>query len=339
MKVGLVLGGGGLVGMGYHAGALKALDDWGIDPNGADLIVGTSAGAILGSYLRTGWSPGDFFDYAHGKHPRSQSTEGGQRDEVRRIFTPMWSDRSERARRAVGSLFAAASSRGLWRKIGGRIPSERLRRAFPSGLYSTEETLRRFEDDLPDDWPERPLYLCASDLYNGERVPFGKKGAPKARLPEAVLASTAIPGVFPPVRIGGRHYVDGGVLTATSLDLATDEGCRAVICIAPLGYRRDADAQLREDIRLLGPMAVRSLFARALKREVVAARADGVDVLVIRPWVTELKAHGTNSMRHFDRAALVSSAREGTIRLLKENSDHPAIEAFLKKSPKKEQVG
>src|SRR5688572_2536141 len=125
MKIGLVLGGGGLVGMGYHAGALKALEEWGADPTRADLIVGTSAGAIMGSYLRSGWSATDFYEYAHGRHPNSEKTVDDQRDQVREIFTPMWQGGSERARRAVGSVFAAASSRGLWRKVGGRIPTSR----------------------------------------------------------------------------------------------------------------------------------------------------------------------------------------------------------------------
>jgi hypothetical protein len=81
-------------------------------------------------------------------------------------------------------------------------------------------------------------------------------------------------------------------------------------------------------------MLVRSLFARSLRREVVAARAAGVDVLVIRPWLTDLRAHGTNSMRHFDRASLSRSAREGTLRLLEDNADHPALAAATAGRPK-----
>jgi NTE family protein len=327
MKLGLVLGGGGLIGMGYHAGALKALDEWGVDPTSADLVVGTSAGAVLGSYLRSNWTPTDFYDYAHGKHPDSIDTTDGQRDEVRRLFEPMWSTRSERVRRTIGSVFAAASSRGLWTKLRGPLPSERMRKAFPSGMYSTSETRERLRNDLPAQWPSRDTYICAADLYSGERVPFGHPASPEAPLHDAVLASTAIPGFFPPVRIGERYYVDGGVLSATSLDLATDYGCKAIICVAPLGYRRDEGIS-RTDIRLLGPVVLRALFARALRREVTQARARGVAVFVIRPWLTELRSHGTNSMRYFDRASLVDAAREGTLRLLDNNADHPALRAF-----------
>ncbi|MDQ4143967.1 MAG: patatin-like phospholipase family protein [Actinomycetota bacterium] len=337
MKVGLVLGGGGLIGMGYHAGALKALEEAGADPVGADLIVGTSAGSILGAYLRSGWSATDFHDYAHGRHPKSEKSVEDQKAQVREIFTPMWASNPERVRRAIGGVFAAAASRGIWSKAGGRMPGAGLRRIFPAGMYSTEGTRQRFREDLPQEWPERDLYVCAADLYTGELVPFGHRFAPKADLREAVLASTAIPGIFPPVKIDGRHYVDGGVKSATSLDLAADDGCEAIICIAPLGYRRD-EGLSRTDVRLFPPMVLRALFARSLKREVTEARKKGIEVLVIRPWLTELKAHGTNSMRHYDRVQVVEGAREGTLRLLEQHADHPALQAF-QKNARKEKTG
>jgi NTE family protein len=336
MKLGLVLGGGGLIGMGYHAGALKALDEFGIDPTAADIMVGTSAGSIMASYMRTGWTPTDFVDYANGRHPNSESTAEGTRDEVRRLFTPMWKDPTERVRRMIGSSFAAVSSRGLWGRVGGKVPGSWLRKAFPSGMFSSDETRERLLNDLPKEWPERATYICTSDLYSGKLVPFGREGSPKASFPEAVLASTAIPGFFPPVAIGGRRYVDGGVTSATSLDLAAKDGCEAIICIAPLGYRRD---ETPRSLRLFGPMFVRSMFARTLRREVVAARNEGIDILVIRPWVAELRVHGTNSMRYFDRAALVEDARLGVIRLLEDNVEHPAVQAWMEHSKRKERAG
>lgn len=324
---GLVLGGGGLVGMGYHAGALAALEEWGVDLGGSDVIVGTSAGAVMASYVASGWTGHDFFEYAHGRHPQSERDQTEQKNQVRTIFTPMWHSRAERVRRGIGSTFAVVSSRGIWNKATrGRVPAAALRRVFPAGLYSTEETRFRLHADLPEEWPREGVYICAADLYTGERVAFGAPGAPPATFPEAVRASTSIPGVFPPVRIGDRQYVDGGVVSATSLDLATAAGCGSIVCVAPLGYRKEDAAALR-DPRLWSSMLVRSFFARTLRREVLAARAAGVDVLVVRPWLADLRAHGTNSMRHFDRASLARSAREGTLRFLEESSGHPALAA------------
>ncbi|MGH2817828.1 MAG: patatin-like phospholipase family protein [Actinomycetota bacterium] len=329
MKRGLVLGGGGLVGMAYHAGVLKALEDQGLDLSGVDVIVGTSAGSVIGSYLASGWDMGDFYAYAQWQHPEAEPDPNEQRREVRSIFTPLSRTRGERVRRGLGSLFAAAASRGYLRRAltGGRIPASALRRAFPSGLYSTTETRLRFSEDLPQEWPRPGLYLCTVDLYTGERVAFGHPSAPPAPLPDAVLASTAIPGVFPPVRIGDRQFVDGGVASATSLDLATDDGCDVILCVAPLGYLNDGVVAASEP-RLWAPMLIRSLFARALSREVKEARAKGVQVFVIRPWLTELRSHGTNSMRHFDRAVFSEDARRGTLRLLRENVDHPVLASF-----------
>lgn len=324
MKVGLVLGGGGVIGMGYHAGSLKALDEFGIDVATADVIVGTSAGAVMGAYLAVGWTPGDFVDYANGRHPdvvKDETSNG-----VPSVFVPLYNSVAERVARSIGSMFAVASSRGYVNRIArGRIPGARLRHAFPAGMFSTTETRLRLQEDLPEEWPRDDVYLCAADLYTGERVAFGHPDAPAAPFPDAVLASTAIPGIFPPVHIGDRQYVDGGIVSATSLDLAVEAGCEAIICIAPLGYRNEGGVA---EPKLWGPMLMRSLFARTLRREVVDARRRGVAVLVIRPWASDLAALGTNSMRNFDRAAIVELSRRSTTRVLEEHKDHPALEAF-----------
>lgn len=337
MKTGLVLGGGGLVGLAYHAGALKALDDAGFDIAASDVIVGTSAGAIMGSYLAAGWSPADFYDYAHGRHPRAAARAEDQRRETRNIFTPLWDSPAQRVARSIGSTFAVVSARGYWNRIAReRIPSGRLRRAFPAGLYSTTETRLRLEEDLPQSWPRDDLYICGADLYTGRRVAFGHPDAPVAALPDAVLASTAIPGVFPPVRIDGRQYVDGGIVSATSLDLAVEAGCTSIICVAPLGYRNEGGLA---EPRMWLPMAMRSLFARSLRREVNDARSKRIDVLVIRPWVSDLAQLGTNSMRHFDRAAMVEDARVSATRLLEKEDGHPALVNARPQAKKEKTLG
>jgi NTE family protein len=207
----------------------------------------------------------------------------------------------------------------------GRIPGRRLRHTFPAGLFSTTETRLRLQEDLPQSWPRDDVYLCAADLYTGQRVAFGHPDAPPAPFPDAILASTAIPGIFPPVRIGERQYVDGGIVSATSLDLAVQAGCEAIICIAPLGYRNEGGLA---EPKLWGPMLMRALFARTLKREVIEARGRGVAVLVIRPWASDLAELGTNSMRNFDRAAIVELSRRSATRVLEDQADHPALAAF-----------
>lgn len=325
VKLGLVLGGGGLIGMGYHAGSLKALDSYGIDPADADVIVGTSAGSVMGAYLAAGWTPDDFVDYANGRHP--DVAKEADNNAVPSVFVPLYKNARERMARSIGSAFAVASSRGYVNRLtGGRMPSSFLRQAFPAGLFSTTETRVRLQEDLSAEWPERDVYLCAADLYSGERVAFGHPDAPEAPFPDAVLASTAIPGIFPPVKIGDRQYVDGGIVSATSLDLAVDAGCEAIICIAPLGYRNEGGIA---EPKLWGPMLMRSLFARSLRREVNDAREKSIPVLVIRPWASDLAELGTNSMRDFDRGAIVDLSIKSATRVLESHDGHPALEAFL----------
>lgn len=324
-KLGLVLGGGGLIGLAYHAGALKALDDEGVDVTGADVIVGTSAGAIIGSYLASGWKQTDFYDYAYRRHPNSSKDPESMDEQVAQIFEPKWNSAQERVRRYVGSAFALASSRGhLHRLNKGRAPLHHLRKFFPSGMYATDRTRERLSEELPHEWPREGLMISTVELYSGKRVAFGHPSAPEAPLPDAVLASTAIPGVFPPVRINGGQYVDGGAHSATSLDLAVHAGCDRIICIAPLGYRGEGAMSL--DPKVWGPMLTRQFFARSLKKEVVQARSLGIEVLVIRPSIDELRQLGSNAMRSFDRQAVTTVAREGTKRLLHQKSEHPLLE-------------
>ncbi len=314
--------------MAYHAGALKALDEQGLAVGNSDVIVGTSAGSIIGSLLASGWAASDFYEHAQGRHRDSITDPRLQKEEVGELFTRLYSNRIDRTRRQIGGLFAAGASRGLWR---GPRPPAPLRRLFPSGLYSTDRSRERLAVELPHTWPDRDLYVCAVELYTGKRVAFGHPGAPKARLPEAVLASTAIPAMFPPVRIAGKSYLDGGAYSATSLDLAVEAGCDHILCVAPLGYMREK--RTAWDPRSIGPRLIRNWFSKSLKQEVIAARAKGIHVLVVRPWMGDLRDHGANSMRFFDRAALAESSRIGTKRLLDLQDDHPVIKAFTP-SPK-----
>jgi NTE family protein len=318
--------------MGYHAGVFKALDEWGVDLADSDVIVGTSAGSVMAAYLASGWTADDFYEYGHGRHAEAQKRPEEDDPSVP-MFDPLATSHQERARRAIGSAFAVVASRGLWRSgVRGGKPHSVLRKAFPAGLFSTQKNLERFREDLPNEWPRSYLYICAADLYTGKRVAFGHPTAPEVPFPEAVLSSTAIPGFFPPVKLDGRQYVDGGIVSATSLDLAVDAGCETILCVAPLGYRMDPDARQRV---LSSPLLVRNLFARQLAKEVRAARERGIEVLVIRPWSSELGKHGSNSMRHFDRAGVIESAREGTLRLLEENKDHPAVVAATRKATRR----
>ncbi|MBA3430494.1 MAG: patatin-like phospholipase family protein, partial [Actinobacteria bacterium] len=191
MKRGLVLGGGGIVGLGYHAGVLEALREFGAEPASSEIIVGTSAGAIVAGYLGAGFSPDRLYADAIGERPLPE--HGRDRE---KLWQPLWTSTPDRIKRTAAALFVAGSSRGFWKPgLRGRVPGLRWS-SFRVGLYSSEASRRRFQADLPQEWPRPDLYICAADLYTGRRAVFHQAGTPAATFPDAVLASISIPGFF-----------------------------------------------------------------------------------------------------------------------------------------------
>jgi NTE family protein len=306
--VGLVLGAGGTVGLAYHCGVLHALAQVaGVKPHEAELVVGTSAGSVIGAYLRAGWTTDDMWQFALGTHPTLASMAPDELDDRRRaIFVPAWATPRELARRGVGSAYVFA--RSVVRGPQLPIPAA-LRHRFPGGLFAMVEGERRFADELPEEWPDRPLWLCAVDISSGRRVVLGRAGSPAVGLRQAVMASCAIPGVYKPVRVGAMTLVDGGAHSTTNLDLASKAGCRLIIGIAPMAFDPTAPP---DRLRQL----TRRVSARALAGEARAARRRGADVLLLRPTGAELALHGTNLMRADAGEQIARAAYEVTARLL-----------------------
>src|SRR3954452_5666027 len=132
-RVGLVLGGGGMVGLAYHAGVLRALEELGgFRPADADLIVGTSAGSVAGAYLRSGWSTEDFWQLAQGTHPALEAL-GGNGVDRRGVMAPAFRGPFDLWRRTMGSTFVL--TRSLLRVPAPRVPRA-LQAAFPAGMFA-----------------------------------------------------------------------------------------------------------------------------------------------------------------------------------------------------------
>jgi NTE family protein len=306
--VGLVLGAGGTVGLAYHCGVLHALAEvGGLRANDATLIVGTSAGSVIGAYLRAGWTTDDMWHFALGTHPTLAGLSADELDERQRaLFVPAWATPRELARRGVGSAYVLV--RTVVRAPAIRVPAS-LRRRFPGGLFAMAEGERRFADELPDEWSDRPLWLCAVDISSGRRVVLGRPGSPLVGLRDAVMASCAIPGVYKPVRVAGMTLVDGGAHSTTNLDLAAKAGCQLIVGIAPMAFDPAAPP---ERLRQL----TRRVPARSLAAEARRARRCGADVLLIRPTGSELGLHGTNLMRPDAGEEIARAAYEVTARLV-----------------------
>jgi NTE family protein len=308
MKTALVLGGGGLVGMSYHAGVLYALEqEAGFVPNDVDLIVGTSAGSVCGAYLRAGWTTEDFWLLALGAHPELGRIGGDDPIEARRqVMTPTFRSPFDLMRRGIGSVYIAA------RSVAGRVPLPVpgvLARLFPGGMFTMTEGERRFAEELPAEWPELDLYLTAVDINTGRRIVLGRPGSPEIDLPHAVMASCAIPGVYKPVRCGPMTLVDGGAHSPTNLDIAVKAGCDRIIGVAPLAFDTSSAP---------GPLnqLIRRWPARALASEAAAARGRGAEVLLFRPSGAEVDLHGVNMMRAEGLDQVAKAAYESTCRAL-----------------------
>src|SRR5207302_11184596 len=206
----------------------------------------------------------------------------------------------------VGSGYVLAQA--LARRPSLPIPGF-LRRRFPGGLFAMTEGQRRLPDELGTTWPDRPLWLCTVDIASGRRVVLGREGAPPVPLARAVMASCAIPGFYPPVRVGRMTLVDGGVHSPTNLDLAAKFGCDLIIGVAPMAYEPvDAPDPVRQLVRLVP--------TRALSRETAYARRRGAEVLLIRPTAAELAIHGANLMRPDAGEDIARASYEAAARLL-----------------------
>jgi NTE family protein len=262
----LVLGGGGVAGIAWMTGLLAGLAETGQDVTGADLIVGTSAGANVAAQVGSGL-PLDAL-YERQTDPALQAREISVELDL------------EQAAAEWGQLMTgAASARDALRRVG----------AYALAADTVPEAERRavIVSRLPShDWPSRRVLLVAVDAETGElRVLDRESGV---GLVDAVAASCAVPGVWPPVTIGGRRYVDGGVRSSDNADLAA--GYARIVVLSPLGY----------DSPLPSPMPLRAVVGQL--------REGGSEVTVITPDEASAAAIGANPL---DPATRVPAARAG----------------------------
>ena len=141
---------------------------------------------------------------------------------------------------------------------------------------------------------------------------FGAPGAPRASVAEAVEASCAIPGVFRPVAIGGRDYVDGGVWSPTNIDAAGAVRGDHVLCLNPTGSLRPG---IRDMVGAIGPVSRTAAAAEAL-----AVRRHGASVTVVSPDRGSAAAMGTNLMRPGPRNEVIAAGVAQGRRLARERA-------------------
>ncbi len=276
-RVGLVLGGGGASGLAFHAGVLWALQhDLGWDPRTADIIVGTSAGSIVGALLRSDVTPEDLAAWTTDADP---STDGHMFRAV------MEATDSVVTRRAVPRPTMPG-----WNLLNAlRHPSQipgALATLLPHGLHDHSPQVAVLER-LVETWPSKPLWISAVRVGDGRLEWFGRDSEPERVKPaDAVTASCAVPVLARPVRIGGHRYLDGGVRSATHADVLLGADLDLVIVLSPMGHQA-------------GRNPVRAMAHRRVRREVALLEQAGMEVQLISPDRDTVSAMGLNMM---DRA-------------------------------------
>lgn len=236
-KIGLALAGGGPVGGIYEVGAMAALSETleGLDFNGFDFFVGVSSGGFVAAAV------------ANGMHPKSLARMLVENDtdemfDPELLLRPAFGEYLKRVLSvppllltAFRNYFSDPLHMGLFESL------QRLSYALPSGIFDNagiDELLRRMFSAYgrSNDFRElkHKLFLVATDLDSGESVAFGSTGYDDVPISLAVQASAALPGLFPPVNIRGRYFVDGALIKTLHASVALREGANLVICINPL---------------------------------------------------------------------------------------------------------
>lgn len=249
MAKAVVLGGGGLAGIAWETGVLLGLADAGLDLTDADLLVGTSAGSVVAAQVATGLSLSELYERQVQTHTSERTVEFDVEAMIGR-FVDLLADRPhpEELRRRIGE----------WALQADTVPEVERLEIIGSRLPIRE-------------WPTRALRITAVDAGTGAFVVFDR--ASGVGLVEAVAASCAVPGVWPPVTIGDRRYVDGGVRSTINADLADGYGQVVVLTPFTVGLAGDVSHEC-DSLRTAGSEVV---VVIADERSVAAFGANPLD--------------------------------------------------------------
>lgn len=287
---GLVLGGGGVLGGTWAIGALAAMEqEFGFAASEADVIVGTSAGSVLAALLGAGVT----VDQLRQHYAREVVTEGPL---AGYDFDPVRATGGHRP--AMPRLGGPGSPRliGSTLRRLGQVPATAVLSGFmPEGGRTLERVGHLIDAVTPmGQWSHHPgVWVVAMDYDDGKRVVFGRAGSPVVPLSDAVMASCSIPGWFAPVHIRQHTYVDGGAISATSIDVVEHAGLDEVYVVAPMvsfamdqptGVTHRLERRWREEV------------TKVAVREAEVVRAAGATVRMVGPGPEDLVAIGANLM-------------------------------------------
>jgi NTE family protein len=262
----LVLGGGGPVGIAWESGLIAGLAQGGVDLGQADFTMGTSAGSFVGARLALGADPVTLADPIIADQIPGDTERGAERGAPADLSKLM--QLMAEVHGGTRNPTEVRAEIGAW-AIAAETPSEA---AFIDSFGRSFSTLP------VDAWPERGFACTAVDAETGAfKVWTRESGVGVVR---AVASSCSVPGVYPPVTLGGRRYIDGGMRSATNADMAVGHDLVVVIALR-LGA---------------GASGIGERMAAQFDQEIETLKGGGATVLAITPDEASVEAFGLNLM-------------------------------------------
>jgi len=339
-RIGLALAAGAPEGAIYEIGALRALDEAleGVDFNDMFIYVGVSAGAFLCANLANDLTTAQMcraiVSHEPGEHPFEPET----------FLTPDWKAYlgagGKVPRLVLGALWEWISHLGESSLLNSLMP---VSRALPVGFFDNEP-IRAYMAKIynmkgrTDDFRKlgKRLVVVATDLDSGKAARFGEPGLDHVPISRAVQASGALPGLYSPVEIDGRHYVDGVLLKTLHASVALEAGAELVICInpiVPVDTVRAVEAGMMKKSNLLDrglptvlSQTFRTLVHSRLERGMASyeSKFKGADVVLVQPRRDDYLMFFTNIFGFSERRAVCEYAYQATRRDLLERYDELA---------------
>ncbi len=345
--VALALAGGGPEGAVYEIGALRALDEAmsGVTFTEVPIIVGVSAGAFVGSCLANGITTAQLVRSVIADEPG----EHPFRPEL--FMTPAVKEYFKRGLSIPKLIFESIVHSVKEGEMGaGFLASmvSRLGRAVPVGMFDNNP-LRVYLENIfskpgrTDDFTKLKtrLYVIAADLDAGETVRFGEGDFKDVPISLAVQASTALPGLYPPVEINGRFYVDGVLLKTLNASVALDKGAELVLCVNPL-VPVDTESAVSEGVMKRGNLldrgmptvlsqTFRTLIHSRLDTGLAAYRDryESADVVLFEPRRNDYTMFFRNVFSFSTRREVCEHAYRSTLEILSERRHE--LEPVLKR--------
>lgn len=321
----------------YEIGALCALEEaiHGLQFTACDGYVGVSAGGFVAAGLANGMTPRELCrSFIENEGP------SGDVFDPAALMRPAWNEYARRLWKLPGLLVGASLDYALGLASRGAVLNQ-LGRAVPTGLFTNDAVHERLSrvfsaPGRTNDFRKlkKRLVLVAVDLDTGEAAPFGTPGHDDVPISVAVQASAALPGLFPPVQIGGRHYVDGALRKTLHASVLLEQGLDLLFCLNPLvpydgseAPRRMDEPRHKEAVDRLVDGGLPQVLSQTF-RAIIRSRMElgmkgyerqypGTDILLFEPEPGDAKIFFTNPFSYSQRRWLAEHAYQETRQMLR----------------------